>query len=200
MTSYFTTPNPLLVCVACLPAFFSSAAQLDARSTPPNAPRERTEQHSVIDYFYLLPSLGIQSIYGGDTPGQEKRDMLQAKNHPIIDVRHDFLQVQPDSSPTEQIAVFRSRRKPDLIADSSPDYQCEYNHFAFYRLQNGRLRDVTRHMLPVSIDPDRFLLKLPRFGTKIGVYRYDLPNSTETTPPRHVFDLQWRGGRFIKVR
>lgn len=72
----------------------------------------------------------------------------------------------------------------------------DYNAFILFRLQNGRLRDVTRQMLPMPPQTDRLLYELPRSGTTIGVYRFNL----DTQSRRHVFDLQWRGGRFVKVR
>jgi len=83
-----------------------------------------------------------------------------------------------------------------LLADSLPDFMSDYNAFILFRLQNGRLRDVTRQMLPMPPQTDRLLYELPRSGTTIGVYRFNL----DTQSRRHVFDLQWRGGRFVKVR
>jgi len=44
--------------------------------------------------------------------------LLQDENHPIIDLRHDYLLVHPDASPSEQITVFRARHKTDLLAVS----------------------------------------------------------------------------------
>ncbi len=149
-------------------------------------------QRSVIDYFDLLPSLGI----GGSGTRQEKQELLQADNHPIIDVRHDYLLVHPDSSPAEEIAVFRGRNNADLVADSLSDHQCDYNAFTVYRLERGRLRDVTQQVLPMPPDTDHFLYELPRFGTTIRVFRFDLNRASR----RHVFDLQWRAGCFVKVR
>ena len=152
----------------------------------------QAQRRSVIDYFNLMPWLGI----GYPATRQERRRLLQSESHPVIDVRHDYLLVHPDSSPAEQIAVFRDRSKPDLLADSMPDSEGDYNYFALYRLQDGRLRDVTRQMLPMPAQNNRLLYEIPRFGTAIRVYEFD----TDTQSSRHVFDLQWRGGRFVKVR
>lgn len=187
-------PNLIFGCLALLPALLSSAVRVEAKPLPPHAYHvgAQARQRSVIDYFNLLPWLGI----GYHATRQEKRQLLRAENHPIIDVRHDYLRVNPDSSPAEQIAVFRERGKADLLAVSMPDFESDYNAFILFRQQNGRLRDVTRQMLPMPPQTDRLLYELPRFGTTIGVFRFDL----ETQSRRHVFDLQWRGGRFVKVR
>ena len=180
-------------CLAVLAVLSLSAAQAEAKSALHTRHREaQAKRRSVVDYFYLLPSLGN----GYQATRREKRLLLQAENHPIIDVRHDYLLVHPDSSPEEQIAVFRVRNKADLLAVSQPDFESDYNQFTLFRLQNGRLRDVTRQMLPMPTDTNRFLYELPRFGTTIRVYKFHL----ETQSRRHVFDLQWRGDRFVRVR
>ena len=151
----------------------------------------QAQRRNVIDYFNLLSALGN----GYPATQREKRELLQPNNHPIIDVRHDYLLVHPDSSPAEQVAVFRTRGKADLLAVSLPDFESDYNDFILYRLQNGRLRDVTRQMLPMPAQTDRLLYELPQFGTTIHVFRFDL----NTQSRRHAFDLVWHRGRFAKV-
>lgn len=153
-------------------------------------PRQQTRR-SVIAYYFLLPSLGL----GNTTTPRERRALLQPKSKPIIDVSHDYLQVRPDSAPPEQIAVFRFRGT-DLIAASSPDFQSDYNAFHLYRLRNGKLRDVTRQELPVRARTNNFLYELPRTGTTIRVFAFDLQAQTR----RPAFNLLWRNGRFVKTR
>jgi hypothetical protein len=150
------------------------------------------KRRSVIDYFYMLPSIGI----GYPATRQEKRELLQPENHPIIDVRNDYLLVHPDSSPAQQIVVFRAPGKADLLAVSRPDYKSDYNFLALYRLQNGKLRDVTRQVLPRPTRINKFLYELPRFGTTIRVFSYDL----DTQSRRHAYSLRWHKGRFVKFR
>ena len=153
-------------------------------------PSAKAQRLSVIDYFYLLPGYGI----GDTTTRQEARQLLLPESKPAIDTRHDYLLVHPDSSPPEEIAVFRAYGKPDLIADGSPDYESDYNNFTLYRLQNGKLRDV---MLPMPADPAHLLYEIPQFGTTIRVFRFNI----ETQSRHHVFDLQWRrGGHFAEVQ
>ena len=173
--------------------FLSSTAYVQAQPTPVHTYRAKPQVRriSVLDYFSLLPSLGI----GYGSTFQERRELLQPVNRPIVDVRHDYVLVHPDSSPAEQIAVFRTRNKPDLLAVSLPDFQSDYNDFTLYRLQNGKLRDVTREALPMPSDTGRLLYELPRFGTTIRVFRFNI----ETQSRRHVFDLRWRGDHFVKV-
>ncbi len=180
--------NPILIVL-----LLSGAAHVQAQPTLPHASHTKVQARrlSVLDYFNLMPGFGID----GTATRQERREMLH-DNRAIIDVRHDYMRVQPDSSPTEQIVVFRSRNKPDLVADSMPDYQSDYNGLSLYRLQNGKLRNVTRQMLPMPPDIDHLLYELPRFGTTIRVFRFDIEKESR----RHVFDLQWRGGHFVKVR
>ncbi len=194
MSSHVTISYLFLGRLAIFLALFPIAARVGARPPPIHTcPMEaRAQRLSVIDYYELLPSLGIED----HTTQQEKSLLLRPENHPCVDVRHDYLLVHPDSSPVEQIAVFRARREADLLAVSLPDSESDYNDFALYRLRDGRLRDVTRQMLPVAPRTDRFLYELPRFGTTISVYRFDL----NTQSRRHVFDLKWRTGRFVKVR
>ncbi len=156
------------------------------------APSAETPHRTVLDYFHLLPWLGI----GYPATPQNVRDLLRPENNPVIDVRHDYLRVHPDSSPVEQIAVFRSMGKTDLLAVSLPDDESDYNTFVLYRLQNGKLRDVTDQTLPMAPQTDRYLYELPQVGTTIRVFKFSL----ETQSRRHVFDLQWRGGRFVKVQ
>ena len=153
--------------------------------------KAQTKRLSVLDYYYLLPSLGT----GASSTRREKRETIQPRYHPVIDAANDYMRFHPDSSPTEQLAVFRARGKADLIADSLPDFETDYNYFALYELRNGKMRDVTRQMLPIPARTNEFLYELPRFGTTIRVFRF----SFEKRSRHHVFDLQWRGGRLVKV-
>ncbi len=191
MPKRLIVPHLIAGCSAVLLAFLLNMARVEAK--PSHAPVHRVEaqRRSVINYFYLLPSLGIEDKIGR----QERRQLLLPKSSSLIDTRHDYLLVHPDSAPAEEVAVFRAHGKSDLIADSSPDFESDYNSFMLYRLRNGRLRDVTRQMLPMPADTDHFLYELPHLGTTIRVFRFSLKKRSR----HHVFDLQWRDGRFVKV-
>ena len=170
-----------------------SASALWAEAKP--LPSTKAQRFSVIDYFNLLPAYGISDT----TTRRERRELLQSgtdpDTNPIIDLQHDYLLIHPDSSPAEQVAVFRAHGKPDLLAVSMPDAESDYNYFALFRLQRGKLRDVTRQMLPMPAQTDHLLYELPRFGTTIKVFRFNLEKQSR----HHAFDLQWHEGRFIKA-
>lgn len=170
-----------------------NAAAPDSNAKP--RPAARAKRRSVLDYYYLLPYLGN---FGNDTR-REKSELLKPSSNegftPIVDLRHDYIEVGPDSAPVEQIAVFRSGG-PDLIATSSPDYESDYNGFQLWRLQNGKLRDVTRQVLPFPVRPNELAYELPRVGTTIHVFRFSLEPKTR----KPAFDLLWRRGRFVMQR
>lgn len=180
------------VCLALVSALLLSAGQAESKPTTSDKPpaKAKTKRRSVIDYYYLLPWVGN----GGIDTRQQRRELLQPVNKPIIDVPHDYLLVNPDASPAQQIAVFRARGKTDLIAVSTPDFKSDYNWFVLYQLRDGKLQDVTSKMLPVPVRPNKFLYEVPRIGTTIRVYSFDLDKQSR----RHAFDLKWRKGRFIK--
>ncbi len=84
-------------------------------------------RRSVLSYYFLLPYLGND----GYEAQSQKRALLKANGEgftPIVDLRHDYIEEQPDSSPVEQIAVFRGGGR-DLVATSGPDYESDYNSF-----------------------------------------------------------------------
>ena len=103
------------------------------------------------------------------------------------------MRVSTDSFPATQIAVFRGNGG-DVVAQSNPDFRSDYNAFTLYRARNGQLRDVTKEVLPFPAQTNRLLYELPRIGTNIRVYRFDLKAQTR----RYAFDLRWRGGRFVR--
>lgn len=165
-------------------ALLATAPSLGAR------PRQTAsaKRLNVLDYYFLLPYIGI----GGNETRSEKRELLRPENKPVIDLRRDYLRVNADSSPPAQITVFRGGGA-DVVAQSAPDFQSDYNNFALYRLQNGKLRDVTKQILPVPVRQNRFLYELPRVGTTIRVFAFHL----ETQSRKPAFDLLWRRGRFV---
>ncbi len=154
----------------------------------------------MLDYYYLLPYLGN---FGNDTRRKKQRLLKPGANEgftsegftPVVDLRHDYMKVGPDSAPDEQIAVFRGPG-PDLIATSSPDYESDYNGFHLWRLQGGKLRDVTRQALPFPVRDSELAYELPRLGTTIHVFRFSL----EPRSRKPAFDLLWRRGRFVMQR
>lgn len=153
----------------------------------------KTKRLSVLDYYFLLPFVGNEGIPKTGKELHYRRESLRPQYKPVVDLRHDYLSVQPDSAPRVQVAVFRGAA--DVVAYSAPDYQSDYNSFALYRLQNGKLRDVTKQLLPVPVREDRFLYELPRVGTTIRVFSFNIEKQSR----KPAFDLAWRRGRFVKL-
>lgn len=178
-----------------LAAFLSFGALLITAPSLEARPRQKAvaKRLSVLDYYFLLPFIGNEAVPKTGKELHYRRESLRPQYKPVIDLRHDYLSVQPDSSPRVQIAVFRG--VTEVVAYSAPDYHSDYNSFALYRLQNGRLHDVTRQLLPVPSRTNTFLYELPRVGTTIHVFAFDL----ETQSRKPAFDLLWRRGRFVKV-
>ncbi len=159
-------------------------------AAPPRAfSKDSAKRHNVLDYFFLLPAIGISGY-----EGKQRRELLKAPYNPIIDLTRDYMSVNPDSAPREQIAVFRYKGA-ELVANSAPDYRSDYNGFALYRLRDGKLRNVTDKELPVPVRQDQYLYEVPRYGTTIRVFKFDLNKQSR----RHAFDLKWRDGRFVKA-
>lgn len=166
-------------------------------AAPKNSSRQPSQKKrlSILDYYYLLPNVG-----NIDRNTNQRRQLLEEGKRdsrpdwrPIIDLRNDFMRLRTDSFPATQIAVFRGSGG-DVVAQSNPDFHSDYNSFTLYRLRNGQLRDVTREVLPFPAQTNRLLYELPRLGTNIRVYRFDLKAQTR----RYAFDLRWRAGRLMR--
>ncbi len=169
----------LLACLTALPALLLGISRAEAK--PLHGTQAQVRRLSVIDYFNLLPCYGI----GDSTTPKQRRELLQfgtdPNTNPVIDLRHDYLLIHPDSSPAEQITVFRAPGKSDLVAVSMPDSENDYNYFALYRLRKGKLRDVTRQMLPMPLRIDNFLYVLPENGTTIRVFKFNIGDNQAAT-------------------
>ena len=171
-------------------AVATSLALVAVAATAPQAlSKECAKRHNVLDYFFLLPAIGLSGY-----EGKQRRELLKAPYEPVVDLPHDYISVNPDSSPREQIAVFRFKGA-EIVAQSAPDYRSDYNGFSLYRLNKSKLRDVTDKELPVPVRQNQYLYELPRIGTTIRVYKFDLNQQSRS----HAFDLKWRGGRFVKA-
>ena len=167
----------------------ASLAVLTFNVAPRASAKDKAKRHTVLDAFYLLPYVGnaLQSK-------AQRRELLNRKNKPILDLKNDYIEVNPDSYPPQQVAIFRYRGA-ELVATSTPDSVSDYNNFHLYRFGNGQLRDVTKKELPAPARTDNYLYQLPRTGTTIRVYQFDLSKQSR----QHTFDLQWRGGKFVKA-
>ncbi len=152
------------------------------------APGGDAKRHSVLDYFYLLPNVDL------DNASTKERSSSLKYPGAVVDVAHDYIRANLDSSPPQQVAVFRYRGT-ELVAVSIPDYGGDYKLFQLFRLRNGKLVDVTKKELPVPARLNNYLYELPRYGTTIRVFKFDLDKQTH----HRAFDLAWSGGKFHKV-
>ena len=177
--------KPLSLAVA------ASLALTPLAATPHASAKNDAKRHNVLDAFYLLPGIGALEI---NSSRKWRREMLQPKYKPIIDLNHDYLKFRADASPDQEVAIFRYRGA-ELVATSTPDSVSDYNAFHLYRFSNGKLREVTEKELPIPARADNYLYELPRIGTTIRVYKFDLSKQKRW----HAFDLKWRGGRFVKA-
>ena len=163
---------------SALPLTWAQAAPRAPAST--RAPR----RHSVTQFFDLLPA----RYFAGTT----RREKLGGK--PVIDQAHDYLETRGEGDDAAlDIKVFRGDQETVGVLATYADGGGE---LSFYRLQNGRLRDVTPQVLPRRLRRNQFA-ELPRVGTMIRVSNR---SRTLKTKDALAYDLEWRGARFVQVK
>lgn len=169
-----------------------SAAPRLAQATPRPARRLAPvcARHTVLQFFDLLPSR-----YFDGYDRHEKLDKKQSRP-PIIDIAHDYLQVWGENGdPLLEIAVFRFGSQETVGVSATYPADAELH---FYRMKNGRLRDVTRQVFPRRLGRNQVtetyqVADLPRIGTTIRVS----DEYAETGNQKLAYSLHWRGGRFV---
>lgn len=149
-------------------------------------------RHSVLDYYRLLP---------GDVYFEQghRKAYLNKKTYPaaVVDLRRDYLRSGSERNGQEQpvieLAVFRYRGA-ELLGVAS-HYRLGHV-LSFYRLQQGRLLEVTRQVLPDYLHVDQ-RADLPRYGTTIRVVSDDTKGNDVG---RYLYSWVWRNGRLVKTR
>jgi hypothetical protein len=156
-----------------------SSAQAAPRVTAPSvcAPR----RHTVTQFFNLLPARYFAGI--------SRREKLGKK--PVIDRAHDYMETRGEGDDAAlDIRVFRFAGQETVgVFVTHADGGGELN---FYRLQNGRLRDVTLQVLPRPFKQQ--VAELPRTGTTLRVLNR---RASGMKPGTVASNLEWRGGRFV---
>lgn len=170
----------LLALCAALPA---TAQRKPVRPAPPRTVR---------DYFLLLP----QSYF---EIGRDQRAIRLASRGGIVDLRHDFLHFPPqDAQGALDVALFR--HKSDVLVAV---YVKEVDGILdFLRYRHGHWVTVTKSVMPVAYSGDNEYA-LPRRGTTIRVTANKFSEETQQRAApvgRWVYDLVWRGGRFVVRR
>ncbi len=148
-------------------------------------------RRTVRDYYLLLPRQ-----YFAESP----RENLRLR--PMVsDIAGDYLQTRAsDSQAHITTKLFRFRGADVFAAQISPVYKVPITSampltiLKFYRLNGGKLQDVTTQIWPVKLGVNQ-MVYLPRRGTTIVV-----KDENDTEESTTLFKMLWRQGRFVKTR
>lgn len=130
------------------------------------------------DYFLLLP----EKYFEGDLE-QRTHWMLDPKRGAVIDSLNGYLYAPGDGAQASiWVCLFKRLDGTVLIGvKTHPSDTNEITYLEFYSYDHGRWSDVTRRVLPISVD-DALNYEMPRHGTTIKV--------TNRRGTRH-YDLIW---------
>jgi hypothetical protein len=159
-----------------------------ARSAEPRIAKPKT----VLDYFLLLP---YEPFFHeiGESQSARKKWLYEKGVGNIIDIKNDYIRMSGDAAqPTMYMALFRYHGRVLVGVYEYGEGGVEMASLHFMRYENGRWKDVTKAMLPVSYN-DHYFYRLPRYGTTIRVTRGD-PIGEDGG--KKVYDLVWIKGRF----
>jgi hypothetical protein len=157
---------------------------------------------TVVDYYLLLPG----SYFDNPNASRaERKSWLYGETGmgSVVDIKNDYLEMAGDGAQgTIYMALFRHKGR---VLVGTYWYGEGGGNFRLMRYENGKWRDVTRALLPVSYREDYHYI-IPRYGTTIKVTQgNDEENYDESKPfydfgkgPK-IYDLVWVNGRF-KVR
>lgn len=176
--------TPSFVQLTLIATLVTSALFLTSSQAAPHAPASvrAPRRHTVRQFFDLLPARYFVGI--------TRREKLGKK--PIIDQTNDYLETRGEGDDAAlDIRVFRFGGQETVgVLATYADGGSELN---FYRLQSGRLRDVTPQVLPRRLGRNQ-VAELPRTGTTIRVSNRRAPGMK---PQTLAYNLEWRGGRFV---
>lgn len=185
-----------LALLAALPAAtFSFAPQAQAQTARrPAASCKASAPRTVSDYFLLLPESYFGEFGRPDT-AQEALDQAAVR-----DDANDYIELQNDSGATLLVVTIFRHQGRVLVAVNLHNKHTDY--IEVLRWKNGSYQEVTEDVIPgfdadASV-PDKKLYVLPRRGTTIRVYQ--AAGKNEDAHGRHLYDLAWRGGKFIIKR
>ena len=144
---------------------------------------QSSKPHTVLDYYLLLP----EKYFEADKE-QRVKWMLDQKHGAIVDIKNGYIYARGDGAQTSiYVCLFKRTDRSYLIAVKSHDSDMdEYTHLDFYVYENGRLRDVSKAVLPVSVN-EELRYAMPRYGTTIKV---------SSKKGRKMYDLTWVRNRF----
>lgn len=173
----------------------------------PASAQSQTHHRTVLDYFKMLPSSFFEAEQ--QIPRMKwlrdgfKAD-IPAYNRSVVDMKNDLLRFPSDGAQSRlDVAIFRFHgRDTAAVTEAST----EGSSLSFWRERNGRLRDVTKSVLPFyntnrdyNAEPSNakmVVFVLPRVGTTINV----MAINNNYLPVKPVLGrFLWRGGRFMRA-
>lgn len=145
-----------------------------------------TEPKTVVDFFTLLPS----RYFGGVLNEAKPRERLRLLNgaHSVVDVKNGYLFAAGDGAQQSlTLCLFKRADKSYVIAVSDNDRVVFDPFLDFYEYRNGRLRNITKSVLPVAYR-SHLDYTLPRYGMTIHV---------TDSKDRPVYNLVWKQDHFV---
>ena len=134
--------------------------------------------HTVVDYYMLLPDKYFEANLE-----QRLHWMLDPKRGAIVDVVNGYLFAPGDGAQTDiYTCLFRRPDGTYLVAVNYNDKDGVFETLlGLYVYQHGRLRNVTKLVMPVAFNKQLYY-ELPRHGTTIKV---------TNKAGRQLYDLVW---------
>jgi hypothetical protein len=175
-----------LLCSLVVGLTIASSRVTMAQSAPATA--HKTPK-TVVDFFLMLPHADFELVQ--DTP-RMRLEWLHRKPN-VIDVSRGYLFMEGDGGQTSlTVCLFKRLDRSYVVAVGDNDASDVFNgaFLDFYVYQNGRLKKVTRRVLPVVVK-EKLEYALPRYGATIKV---------KTRSGAWVYDLVWNGEVFKVVR
>lgn len=157
-------------------ALVPSAARSSAVAAPSPEPK------TVADFFLLVP----EKYVGYDLPFRQ--ELLRGERRgAVIDIPNGYISWNASDNPEEfEFVIFKKNSGKYIVAFSAPgEPELFDSTFVLLSYDNGRWRDVTKALLPVTVNK-LFNYKLPRQGQTIVVAK----------DWRTRYRLMWKNDRF----
>ena len=147
---------------------------------------QSTRPQTVLDYYMLLPDRYFEA-----NREQRLHWMLDPKRGAIVDIRNGYLYAPGDGAQTDiYVCLFMRSNGKYLIAVNYNDKTGVFESFLdFYVYHDGRLRNMSRSVLPVAFNK-RLYYELPRYGTTIVVTNKAGKRLYDLVWARNVFKLK----------
>ncbi len=145
---------------------------------------------NVLQYFHLLPSRYFECE--PKNRDEHIRRMLDSSRGSIIDIPNGYIFAGGDAAQDDlQVCLFKQTDGSFLVGVAATGEADEFDWhqpLVFFRLEGGRLRPVTKSVMPFRVQK-QVQYKMPRQGTTIRV---------QTEEGKRLYDLAWNGTKFEK--